>query len=150
MSIQVRWAPGHDRFPRLHWVLDKAAFNAFSRYGVVHELTADETIFEGGSPSTALFLVIDGEVVIRRAGTELARIRANHSFGEMGLLLDRPRSAGAVAAVEARVLELSRKDLQRMLDESPIWAARLYRVLAECLAEYLDAAEDPFRSADPA
>ena len=27
MSIQVEWASGHDRFPRLHWVLDEKAFN---------------------------------------------------------------------------------------------------------------------------
>lgn len=137
MSIEVQWAPGHDRFPRLHWVLDEKAFHAFSQFGVIHELTAGEVIFESERPSHALYIVVNGEIVIHRDDVEVARIGPNHSFGEMGLLLDTPRSAGAKAGVESRVLEMSREDLHRMLEESPVWAARLYRVLAECLAEYL-------------
>ncbi|MDJ0975851.1 MAG: cyclic nucleotide-binding domain-containing protein [Planctomycetota bacterium] len=145
MSIEVQWATGHDRFPRLHWVLDEKAFNAFSQYGIVHELTAGETVFEVDRPSTALYLVVNGEIVIQRGEHEVARIGPNHSFGEMGLLLDVPRSAGAAAAIESRVLELSREDLHRMQEESPVWAARLYRVLAECLAEYLHRSAEGLR-----
>lgn len=137
MSIEVQWAQGHDRFPRLHWVLDEKAFTAFSQFGVIHELTANEMVFEQEHPSFALYIVVNGEIIIHRGETEVARIGPNHSFGEMGLLLDTPRSAGAKAAVESRVLEISREDLHKMLEQSPIWAARLYRVLAECLAEYL-------------
>lgn len=137
MSIEVQWAAGHDRFPRLHWVLDEKAFSAFSQYGVIHELTAGEKVFEAERPSYALYIVMNGEILIERDGNEIARIGPNHSFGEMGLLLDTPRSAGAEAAVESRVLEMAREDLHRMQEESPVWAARLYRVLAECLAEYL-------------
>ena len=36
-----------------------------------------------------------------------------------------------------RLLELTRQGLLEMLEEAPLWAARLYRVLAESLAEYL-------------
>jgi CRP-like cAMP-binding protein len=137
MSVKAQWTEGHDRFPRLHWVLDATAFKAFSRFGVRHELTAGETIFEQGRPSFALYLVIRGEVSILKDDKQIARIGPNHSFGEMGLLLDAPRSAAARTAVECQVLELSREDLGRMLEDEPVWAARLYRVLAECLAEYL-------------
>lgn len=137
MSIEVQWAHGHDRFPRLHWVLDEKAFSAFSQYGVIHELTSGEVVFEEDRPSYGLYIVVNGEVLIHKGEAEVARVGPNHSFGEMGLLLDTPRSAGAKAAVDSRVLEMSREDLHRMLEESPIWAARLYRVLAECLAEYL-------------
>lgn len=149
MSIEVQWASGHDRFPRLHWVLDEKAFNAFSQFGIVHELTEGETIFEADRPSTALYVVVNGEIRIERDGNEIARIGPNHSFGEMGLLLDTPRSAGAVAAIESRVLELSREDLHKMQEESPTWAARLYRVLAECLAEYLHRSAEGLRDRQP-
>lgn len=137
MAIEVKWAEGHDRFPRLHWVLDEAAFRAFSEFGVLHELTAGEEIFAQDKPSFALYLVVHGEVQILKGDAEIARVGPNHSFGEMGLLLDAPRSASARTAVESQLLELSREDLARMLDEAPVWAARLYRVMAECLAEYL-------------
>ena len=140
MSIQIEWSAGYDRFPRLHWVLDEQAYEAFARYGVLHELTAGEGVFEAGRPSPALYLVVHGEVKIHQGDEEIARVGPNHSFGEMGLLLDHPRSASASAATESRVLELSREDLARMMEQEPIWAARLYRVLSECLAEYLQKA----------
>ena len=142
MSIQIDWEPGNDRFPRLHWVLDDKAIKAFSHFGVIHELTEGEPVFQHDKPSHALYLVINGEVVISRSGNEIMRATPNHSFGEMGLILNTPRSADAHAAVDSRVLELSREDLGRMMEEDPIWAARLYRVLAECLAEYLHKAAE--------
>ena len=61
MSIEVQWAAGHDRFPRLHWVLDEKAFNAFSQYGIVHELTASENVFEQGRTSDELRQLWDAD-----------------------------------------------------------------------------------------
>lgn len=147
MSIEAEWKHGHDRFPRLFWRLDDDAYRAFREFGQEKDFAAGERLFESGDPSHALFLVQEGEIAIQSNGVEVARIGAHHSLGEMGLLRDAPRAGAAVALTETRVLELSREDLHRMLLESPVWAARLYRVLAECLAEYfhrsLQAARKP-------
>jgi CRP-like cAMP-binding protein len=124
-------------FPRLHWELDEQSFATFGRYGVVDELTTGQLVFKKGEPSDSLFLVLEGAVTIERDGAQIGVISANHSFGEMGLLLDYPRSADAKAMTDGRVLELSRKDIDRMMEKEPVWAARLFKVLAECLAEYL-------------
>jgi SulP family sulfate permease len=140
MSMKVRWVPRGEGPPQLHWALDVQAHAALARYGVIHELTANEPVFEQGRPSDALYLVLDGDVAVLKDGQAIARIGPNHSFGEMGLLLGRPRAAEVRSVSEARVLELSRRDLDRMLEAEPTWAARLYRVLAECLAEYLSQA----------
>lgn len=137
MTIKVTWEPGYDRLPRLQWALDAEDAAAYERFGVVHELTGGERIFEQGKVADALYVVLEGEVGILKDGAEIARVGQNLSFGEMGLLLARPRSASARAITDSRVLELSRADIDRMLDEDPVWAARLYRVLAETLAEYL-------------
>ena len=99
-------------------------------------------MFEQGRTSDALYLVLEGEVAILKDGQELARLGPSISFGEMGLLLHRPRGAGARAVTDARVLELSQPDIDQMVEEEPAWAAKLYRVLAECLAEYLAIAAD--------
>jgi CRP-like cAMP-binding protein len=135
--MQVEWVDANDEFPRLHWVLDEAALAAFSQFGLLHQVNAGEIIFEKDEPSFALYLVIEGGVTITSKRGTLAQIGPNHSFGEMGLLLDAPRAATAHAREASRVLELSRSGLARMLQEAPVWAARFYRVLAECLAEYL-------------
>jgi CRP-like cAMP-binding protein len=80
---------------------------------------------------------VDGEVAIVKGEEVLTTIGANTSFGELGLLLGQKRAAAAKAATDARVIELASWDLDRMVEEDPVWAARLYRVLAECLAVYL-------------
>lgn len=137
MTIKLTWEPGYDQLPRLQWDMDEAAAKAFQRFGVVNEAVAGESIFDQGDTSTALYIVLEGEVAILKDREEIARVGQNVSFGEMGLLMGRPRGATARAITDARVLELSRTDIEHMLEEEPIWAAHLYRVLAECLAEYL-------------
>lgn len=137
MPIKVTWEPGYDRLPRFTWTLDAPAHAAFERYGMVHELTDGEDLFEQGRASDALYLVLEGDVAILKDGREIARIARNMSFGEMGLLLRQPRAGTARAIGDARVLEISQSDIDQMLETEPRWAADLYRVLAECLAEYL-------------
>jgi CRP-like cAMP-binding protein len=129
-----------DRFPRLFWRLDDAAHEAFGRYGKTRDVPAGHVILREGDPSISFFLVLDGEVSVSIGATEITRVGKNHSLGEMGMLLDVPRSGTATAAVPSRLLEISRADIQAMLEAEPVWAARLYRVIAECLAEYLRAA----------
>ena len=129
-----------DRFPRLYWRLDQEAWRAFSRFGTVHDLKAGEVLFLEGNPSISLFLVMDGELEVVRGDQLLAHVGANFSVGEMGMLLDRPRGGTARARKPSRVLELGREDIHRMQEQDPVWSTRLYRVMAECLAEYLQAA----------
>lgn len=142
MTESKDWKPVDDRFPRLYWRLDTAAWDAFAQFGIVQELDEGQVVFAEGGPSISLVLVMKGELAITVNGKEIARIGENYSVGEMGLLLDMPR-AGTVSAVKpSKVLELGREDILRMQDEAPVWSTRLYRVLAECLAEYLrDAAK---------
>jgi CRP-like cAMP-binding protein len=129
--------PLDDRFPRLHWRLDDAAWTAFERFGVVRDVAAGETVFEEGRPSVSFFLVREGELAVVHGKQELARVGPNTSVGEMGMLLDLPRAGTVRAVAPSRVLELGREDVNRMQEEAPLWSTRLYRVLAECLAQYL-------------
>jgi len=137
MAIKVTWEKGYGRLPRMQWSLEDPALKTFERFGVVHELTGGEDVFEQGRHSDALYLVLEGEVAILKDGQEIARLGKSISFGEMGLLLHRPRGAAARAVMDSRVLELCQGDIDQMLEDELRWAAKLYQVLAECLAEYL-------------
>ena len=137
MTTSKGWKPVDDRFPRLYWRLDEAAWQAFARFGIVQDLAEGQVVFAEGGPSISLVLVMKGELAIRAGGKEIARIGENYSVGEMGLLLDIPRAGTVLATKPSKVLELGREDILRMQEEAPVWSTRLYRVLAECLAEYL-------------
>ena len=140
MTQSPDWQPIDDRFPRLYWRLDEAAFQAFGRFGTEHDLEAGETVFDEGTASFSLFLVLEGEVALSVKGKPIAKVGQNFSFGEMGMLLDTPRGGTAEATMKTRLLELTRADIQLMQEKDPVWSTRLYRVLAECLAEYLQKA----------
>ena len=137
MPIKVVLESGYERLPRFLWTEDDPAYETFQAYGIVNELTAGEDVFEQGTTSSSLYLVLEGELAVLIDGKEVARLSKHLSFGEMGLLLHQPRTATVRAISDATVLELAQGDLDRMLEEEPARAAHLYRVLAECLAQYL-------------
>jgi CRP-like cAMP-binding protein len=137
MTGSDSWSAIDDRFPRLYWRLDEEAYVAFGRYGTLHEAAEGEIVVKEGMPSMSFFLVLEGEVALTAKGQEVARVGEHFSFGEMGMLLDLPRAGTATATKPSKLLELTRVDMQLMQEKEPVWSTRLYRVLAECLAEYL-------------
>jgi CRP-like cAMP-binding protein len=74
-------------------------------------------IFKGGDPPTSLYMVRSGEVEIYtqdRHGkrVNLGVLRSGNFFGEIGVLLDRPRMAFAKTTQSSELLELTKKDLE--------------------------------------
>ena len=68
-------------------------------------LPAGATIFRSGDPSTAVYVIEDGEVAITvNGGIEVARLHAGDLFGESGVLEARPRTATATATTATTVL----------------------------------------------
>ena len=137
MPIKVILESGYQHLPRFLWTQEDPAYETFQAYGIVNELTAGEDVFEQGTTSSSLYLVMEGELAVLIDGREVARLSQHLSFGEMGLLLHQPRTATVRAIADSTVLELTQADIDRMLEEEPARAAHLYRVLAECLAQYL-------------
>ena len=93
-----------------------------------------DVIVEQGDPSSSFFVVLAGEVSvnIRRDGElmELARLQPPDSVGEMGLLLQEPRSATVVAAGRALLLRFETDAFQVMYERLPGFGLGLSRALA--------------------
>lgn len=74
-------------------------------------------LFRGGDPSDSLFMIKNGEVEIyteNRRGKRviLAVLKSGNFFGEIGVLLHRPRMAFARTTQASELLELTREDLE--------------------------------------
>ena len=78
-------------------------------------VAAGATIFRTGDPSSAVYVIEDGEVVITvnggtidggtvNGGTEVARLGPGELFGEFGVLEARARAATAIATTATRLL----------------------------------------------
>jgi len=102
------------------------------------DVPADTVLFEEGQPGRDMYIVVTGEIEIRRrigmADRVLAVLGSGEFFGEMAILSGRPRSATAVTRSAARVLVIDGATFEAMLRARPEIALRLVRTLAARLA----------------
>jgi CRP-like cAMP-binding protein len=95
---------------------------------------AGEVVYQPGQPGDVLFVIQSGQVELSREGAEGRRVVSRHGpgefFGEMGVLLGRPRSAQAVALTESRLIQLDASTFEAMCIEQPEVAIRVIQRLA--------------------
>lgn len=96
---------------------------------------AGEVIYDAGQPGDALFVLQAGSVEAMRVAADGAHVVARYGpgefFGEIAVLLGRPRTTRAVAVTEARVLQLDRATFESMCADRPEIALRVIQRLAE-------------------
>jgi CRP-like cAMP-binding protein len=101
---------------------------------------AGDMIFHEGDPGRALFVIVSGTVEIIRATARgehvLRKLNAGDAFGEMALIDDAPRSGGARAAEETRLLILYKTDFDALMDSEAHIALVIMRNLSRLLASY--------------
>lgn len=101
----------------------------------VHSLKRGARVFEEGDESFSCFVVVSGEVDVtpnRRDGVvaPVRRLGPNEIFGELGVLLGRPRSATVTATRAATLIEIPADDLRRAITENPLALEQVSRLLA--------------------
>ncbi len=105
------------------------------------ERTANEDLFAPGDPPECLWVILEGEVLVRSpAGRELARLGRGQCVGELAMLSGVDHSAGATAVSRLRAAALSADRLEALVRQRPDIALVLYRNVARELAEKLRAA----------
>lgn len=105
---------------------------------VSREVKADEVIIAEGDSSEALFLIVNGQMVVERHGKPVAILEAGAHFGEMALLSQRPRSATVRARTRADLLVLDRPAFFSILQRDPVLATKFLWRLAQTLSLRLD------------
>ncbi len=72
---------------------------------------ADEVVFVEGERSQSVLVLVDGELEVERGGAVISRQRVPGEFvGEIGALLEQPRSATVTAVVPSVVREIGDPD----------------------------------------
>jgi CRP-like cAMP-binding protein len=91
---------------------------------------AGEPIFERGSDSDALFVVLGGSVrVLTGEGSEVARLGAGEYFGEIAMLLGVPHRNDVVAAEDTELMVVPKERVDALFAANPGLAERI-RALA--------------------
>lgn len=104
--------------------------------GLLHrrDYLADEIVFDEGEEGQAIYLVLEGEVVLGRQGRgeagRIATLGPGAFFGDMALLDNLPRAAQARAGKPARLAVFFRQDFMALMDTHARIASKIALQLA--------------------
>jgi CRP/FNR family transcriptional regulator, cyclic AMP receptor protein len=94
---------------------------------------AGSVIFRQGDEARELFVIKSGQVRIQIGNRTVTELAADSIFGEMALIDNEPRSATAVAVTDVELVAVSEKQFLFLVSQTPYFALKVMRVLAQRL-----------------
>ena len=88
-----------------------------------------------GEVGFEMFILVDGTAAVTRDGQHVATVSAGDVVGELAVLSGHPRNATVTAETEVRVLVLTHRGLEQLLDDIPGLAKHM---LHEVTARIMD------------
>jgi CRP-like cAMP-binding protein len=83
------------------------------------DVPAGRELVRRGTIGKEFFVLVEGEVEVRRDGKEVATAGPGEFFGETALLLDEPRNATVVARTDAAIEVIEARDFRQLLEDQP-------------------------------
>lgn len=106
---------------------------ALARFSTLVDVAADEVLINEGVTGHEVLIVLDGEVVVSRHGTEVARLGTGAVIGEQALLTNGPRNATVTTTVATTLAVLNRAEFSTILDTCPALSRRVLTVAIDRL-----------------
>ena len=104
-------------------------------------LVADEIDFSAGKVLTRegdsgreFFVLVDGAAEVRRKGRKVRTMGSGDFFGEIALVSSRPRTATVTATAPGRLLVVTDRAFQQLLQKMPSLQLKVLTALADRLA----------------
>ncbi len=108
----------------------------------IAKLTTDVTFPEGkvimkqGALASSFVIILSGSATVRRDGRKLKTLGPGDYFGELAVLLKRPRQATVTADESLNALVVDRRELSSVLDDVPGLAKKMLYSTADRLAQF--------------
>ena len=100
---------------------------------------ADATLFEEGDEGDSLYLIVNGEVSIIKAGTEVLFFNEKgYCLGEIALIDNKPRSATVKTVKATQLLRITRHDFYNAMMREPRIGSGMFRVLNDKIRRDLE------------
>jgi twitching motility protein PilT len=96
-------------------------------------LEPGEVLATENSRAEHFYLVVEGQLDVVVGGVAVAQVGSGMTAGEMGILLDEPRSATLSARVATSVVAFSARDTANLIEKLPGFGASIARALAKRL-----------------
>jgi CRP-like cAMP-binding protein len=99
------------------------------------EVEAGRRLARAGDTGKELFIIVDGEALVRPARGRAIRLGRGDFFGEMSLIDGAPRSATVEATTPMRLLVVGQREFWQLLATAPAISRRIMHAMAERLRE---------------
>lgn len=109
---------------------DLAAVIAAGRH--VHQ-PANWSLIAENTPADKAYLIVDGEVSIRKHGTEVARLGPGDFIGEVSIVEHKLRTASVVSLTPLEVIHFTRESVEELIEKVPAFGDAIRATAAERL-----------------
>jgi len=90
------------------------------------EVSEGEMIIKEGDIDNDVYLIVDGQASVVKAGSEVATLKRGEFFGEIAYLAERKRSASVIAKVDSTLLRLHIKQIEQASESCQIQFQRMF------------------------
>ncbi|HVB12189.1 MAG TPA: cyclic nucleotide-binding domain-containing protein [Nitrososphaerales archaeon] len=108
----------------------------------IRSFDAGEFITKQGDAGVAFYLILEGQVEVRRSNRSLAKLGEGQFFGELTLIDNHPRTADVVAIDRSKCLLLSSWTFHGLVKANPDIALALLKEMAQRLRKTDEALSD--------
>ena len=108
----------------------KRELQAILKAGDQVTMTAGTLIVDQGQMGREAFVVLDGDVTVRRAGRKIVSLGAGAVVGELSLLDHGPRTASVTCDTDCTLFVLDQRHFRQVLEKNPQIAMKLLGTLA--------------------
>lgn len=121
--------------------LDLFLIQLAGKYSISKKYSSGETICEEGERGNSMLLILTGSVkIVKQSSLDGALVQigargVGEFLGEMALVEELPRSATVIAETDCEVLEFSKDNFEKVIQEQPALATRVLRSLSNKLRE---------------
>ena len=116
----------------------------------VRPMTAAEMLFEEGDLSRDMYVILRGAVKVVSGGAAIMELGPGDHVGEMALIDDLPRDAGALVTESGKALRISRREFEQILRKEAPLAVKLLWSFTKALAGRVRATSERLAQRAPA
>lgn len=87
--------------------------------GTAVNIPADWSLIWEKTPADKAYLILEGEVSVRKSGTEIARLGVGDTVGEAAIVSHKLRSASVVSLTPMKVLHFTSEAVRELIDTVP-------------------------------
>jgi CRP/FNR family transcriptional regulator, cyclic AMP receptor protein len=111
----------------------------------LHNLHEGKVLFKDGENGSSMYIILSGELIVSKGGTEIARRYKGDYIGEMSMIGLKPRSATVTSALPSLLLEITQEQFHARLSSNSEALLSIMKTLSDRARDNLKIFKAPVR-----